>query len=143
MANSNHPNHTALTRELHAYLRWRNANNRHPNVLAAQRREPAAPPVAPRTCRVGARPPRATRERCYGLLQAAGAVWSCVLELNHWRWRHAAPPVVGYQQLCRELAAAGPGTFGELDSTGARSVLRRYADARVAAAKRRKGGDPP
>ncbi len=41
MANSNHPNHTALTRELHAYLRWRNANNRHPNVLAAQRRERA------------------------------------------------------------------------------------------------------
>jgi hypothetical protein len=40
MANSDHPNHPALARELHAYLRWRNANNRHPgDVLAAQRRE--------------------------------------------------------------------------------------------------------
>ncbi|MBO0881681.1 MAG: hypothetical protein J2P17_15335, partial [Mycobacterium sp.] len=34
-----------------------------------------------------------------------------------------------YQELCRELSAAGPGTFGELDATGARSVLRRYSDA--------------
>ena len=34
-----------------------------------------------------------------------------------------------------------PGTFGELDSAGARSVLRRYSDAWFAAAKRRKGGD--
>jgi len=41
MANSDHPNHPALARELHAYLRWRNANNRHPDVLAAQRRERA------------------------------------------------------------------------------------------------------
>jgi hypothetical protein len=41
LANSNHPNHTAQTRALHAYLRWRNANVRHPDVLAAQRRERA------------------------------------------------------------------------------------------------------
>lgn len=41
MANSNHPNHTVLTRKLQQYLRWRNANARHPNVLAAQRRERA------------------------------------------------------------------------------------------------------
>jgi transposase len=41
MANSDHPNHTVLARELHVYLRWRNANNRHPDVLAAQRRERA------------------------------------------------------------------------------------------------------
>ena len=38
-------------------------------------------------------------------------------------------------------AEAGPGTFGELDSVGARSVLRRYSDALFAAAKRRKAGD--
>ena len=36
--NSNHPNHTVLTRRLHAYLRWRNANARDPDLLAAQRR---------------------------------------------------------------------------------------------------------
>jgi len=45
------------------------------------------------------------------------------------------------QELYRELAASGPGTFGELDSVGARSVLRRYSDAWFAAAKRRNEGD--
>ncbi|MGW1290835.1 IS630 family transposase [Streptomyces sp. NPDC002586] len=40
-ANSNHPNHTAQTRALHAYLRWRNANARHRDVLAAERKERA------------------------------------------------------------------------------------------------------
>lgn len=39
--NSDHPNHTVLTRAMHAYLRWRNANARDPDVLAAQRRERA------------------------------------------------------------------------------------------------------
>ena len=38
---SDHPSHTMLARKLHAYLRWRNANARHPDVLAAQRRERA------------------------------------------------------------------------------------------------------
>ncbi|MET8372733.1 IS630 family transposase, partial [Micromonospora profundi] len=33
--------HTVLTRRLQTYLRWRNANARHPDVLAAQRRERA------------------------------------------------------------------------------------------------------
>jgi hypothetical protein len=41
LANSNHPNHTVQTRALHACLRWRNQNARHPDVLAAQRRERA------------------------------------------------------------------------------------------------------
>ncbi|MER7283772.1 IS630 family transposase [Dactylosporangium sp. NPDC000244] len=41
MANSNYPNHTVLARDLQQYLRWRNANARHPDVLAAQRRERA------------------------------------------------------------------------------------------------------
>ncbi|MGW4380493.1 IS630 family transposase [Kitasatospora sp. NPDC004531] len=41
LANSNHPNHTVQARALHSYLRWRNANARHPDVLAAQRRERA------------------------------------------------------------------------------------------------------
>ena len=41
MGNSNHPNHTVLARKMQAYLRWRNANNRHPDILAAQRRERA------------------------------------------------------------------------------------------------------
>ncbi|GGJ50470.1 hypothetical protein GCM10010121_071870 [Streptomyces brasiliensis] len=40
-ANSNHPNHTVQTRALHCCLRWRNSNARHPDLLAAQRRERA------------------------------------------------------------------------------------------------------
>jgi hypothetical protein len=41
LANSNQLNHTVQTRALNAYLRWRNAGARHPDVLAAQRRERA------------------------------------------------------------------------------------------------------
>jgi transposase len=41
VANSNHRNHAVQTRALHTYLRWRNTNARHPDVLAAQRRERA------------------------------------------------------------------------------------------------------
>jgi hypothetical protein len=37
MSNSNHPNHTVLTRAIQAYLRWRNANARHPAVGTAAR----------------------------------------------------------------------------------------------------------
>ncbi|MEV0731010.1 IS630 family transposase [Polymorphospora sp. NPDC050346] len=41
VAGSNRPNHPSSTKAIHAYLRWRNANARHPDVLAAQRRERA------------------------------------------------------------------------------------------------------
>ena len=41
MGGSDHPSHPALARRLHAYLRWRNTHARHPDVLAAQRRERA------------------------------------------------------------------------------------------------------
>jgi hypothetical protein len=41
MGGSKDPNRTVPARRLHAYLRWRNANARHPDVLAAQRRERA------------------------------------------------------------------------------------------------------
>jgi hypothetical protein len=76
-----------------------------------------------------------------GLLVSAGDVWACVLELNAWRRARQNWPLVSYQDLFRELAASGPGTFGELDAVGARSVLRRYSDAWFAAAKRRRDGD--
>jgi hypothetical protein len=76
-----------------------------------------------------------------GLLVSAGDVWACVLELNGWRRVRQDRPLVSYQELCRELAASGPGCFGELDTAGARSVLRRYSDAWFATAKRRKEGD--
>ena len=41
MGGSDYRNHAVLARRLHSYLRWRNANARHPGVLAAQRRERA------------------------------------------------------------------------------------------------------
>jgi transposase len=41
MGGSDYRNHTMLARRLHDYLRWRNANARHPDILAAQRRERA------------------------------------------------------------------------------------------------------
>jgi hypothetical protein len=39
IANSNHSNHTVQTKALHAYPRRRNANARHRDVLAAERKE--------------------------------------------------------------------------------------------------------
>jgi hypothetical protein len=41
LSGSDHPNHAVLARRLQDYLAWRNANARHPDVLAAQRRERA------------------------------------------------------------------------------------------------------
>ncbi len=41
MGGSDHPNHPVLARKLQDYLAWCNANARHPDVLAAQRRERA------------------------------------------------------------------------------------------------------
>jgi IS605 OrfB family transposase len=106
-----------------------------------RRHDPQSPPVVYRTARAGLRLTRARRGRLIALLVAAGDVWACVLELNTWRRRRQDRPLASYQELCRELAASGPGTFGELDSTGARSVLRRYSDAWFAAAKRRRDGN--
>ncbi|GLY88059.1 hypothetical protein Airi02_059880 [Actinoallomurus iriomotensis] len=94
-----------------------------------------------RTARVGLRVSAGQRRRCFGLLVAAGDVWACVLDMNRWRRQRGLPAIVSYQALCRELSAAGPGTFGELDTVGARSVLRRYSDAWFATAKRRKDGE--
>ena len=106
-----------------------------------RRREAGSPQVVHRTARVGLRVTRAQRRRLVALLVSAGDVWACVLELNAWRRARQDRPLASYQALCRELAASGPGTFGELDSVGARSVLRRYSDAWFAAAKRRMEGD--
>ncbi|MEV4545807.1 RNA-guided endonuclease InsQ/TnpB family protein [Micromonospora echinaurantiaca] len=106
-----------------------------------RRRDVAAPRVVYRTARVGLRVTAGQRRRCFSLLRSAGDVWACVVEVNAWRRRRRDAPLVGYQELCRELAVSGPGTFAELDTTGARSVLRRFSDAWFAAAKRRQAGD--
>ena len=41
LGGSDYRSHTVLARRLQEYLRWRNANARHPDVLAAQRGERA------------------------------------------------------------------------------------------------------
>ena len=41
VAGSDHHRHVALGRHLHRYLHWRDANTRHPDALAARRRERA------------------------------------------------------------------------------------------------------
>jgi hypothetical protein len=41
LGGSDHPSHAVLAAKMQTYLRWRNANARHPDVLAAQRRERA------------------------------------------------------------------------------------------------------
>jgi transposase len=39
--NSDYTSHTTLTRRVHAYLRWRNANARAPEILALERKRRA------------------------------------------------------------------------------------------------------
>lgn len=94
------------------------------------------PATVHRTCRISLRLTPAQRRRCFGLLRAGGDVWAWALDTN--RERHAAglPAIVSYPDWCRELARR-PGGFGELSVVGARSVLRRYADAWTEAARRR------
>jgi putative transposase len=106
-----------------------------------RRHDPNSQKVVYRTARCGLRVTGGQRRRLIGLLVSAGDVWACTLELGAWRRARQDRPLASYQELCRLLAASGPGTFGELDSVGARSVLRRYADAWHAAAKRRRDGD--
>ena len=50
MAHSHRADHAEQTRDLQAYLTWRNAHNRHPDVLAAARRERARVRAARKDC---------------------------------------------------------------------------------------------
>jgi IS605 OrfB family transposase len=74
----------------------------------------------------------------YGLLLAAGDVWAALIELNLERLRRGATPIAGYTALCRELAGAD---LGELDMTGARSVLRRYTAGWFESNRRKRRGE--
>jgi putative transposase len=95
----------------------------------------AVPALVHRTATVRLRLTRRQARRCYGLLRSAGDVWAWLLVANQQRHRRGEPVISNYQALCRELARTG--SFGELSTVGARSVLRRYADAWYQAAKRR------
>jgi IS605 OrfB family transposase len=101
----------------------------------------AAPRLVHRTARIRLRLTRRQAIRCWGMLRAGGDVWAWLLDINQQRRRQGEPAMSNYQALCRELTTVGP--FGELSVTGARSVLRRYADAWHQAAKRRRQGDVP
>src|SRR5438128_625754 len=92
-----------------------------------------------RSARIAIRATRAQRRRLYGLLRSAGDVRALVLDCNRQLREWRLPPVVSYQGLCREIAGM---SFGELDTVGARSVLRRYSTGWFEAAKRRKAGLP-
>jgi hypothetical protein len=95
---------------------------------------PASSPLL-RTTTVRLRLTRRQTARCFGLLRSAGDVWAWLLDSNRRRYQQGERPVAGYQALCRQLTTTGP--FGELSVVGARSVLRRYSDAWLQAAKRR------
>jgi IS605 OrfB family transposase len=99
---------------------------------------PAAPRLLYRTATIRLRLTRRQTRRCYGLLRSAGDVWAWLLDTNRQRHQQGEPAISNYQALCRELARSGG--FGELSTVGARSVLRRYADAWFQAAKRRQAG---
>ena len=77
-----------------------------------RRRDPRSPKVVYRTARAGLRVTRGQWRRLLGLLISAGDVWACVLEINAWRRARQDRPLASYQELCRELAASGPGCFG-------------------------------
>ncbi|HEV8163088.1 MAG TPA: transposase [Actinomycetota bacterium] len=97
-----------------------------------------APRLVHRTAHIRLRLTRRQTTRCYGLLRSAGDVWAWLLDTNRQRHQQGEPAITNYQALCRELAETGG--FGELSTVGARSVLRRYADAWFQATKRRKAG---
>jgi putative transposase len=91
-----------------------------------------------RTSHIRLRVTRHQTDRCYRLLRAAGDVWAWLLDSNRERRQHGQPPISNYQALCRQLTSHS--SFGDLSIVGARSVLRRYADAWHQAAKRRRQG---
>jgi hypothetical protein len=89
-----------------------------------------------RTAHIRLRATRHQTDRCYRLLRAAGDLWAWLLDNNRTRRQHGQPPIANYQALCRQLTSQA--SFGELSMVGARSVLRRYADAWHQAARRRR-----
>jgi putative transposase len=96
------------------------------------------PRLVHRTAHIRLRLTRHQTDRCYRLLRAAGDVWAWLLDSNRERRQHGQPAIANYQALCRQLT--NKASFGELSTVGARSVLRRYADAWHQAAKRRRQG---
>jgi putative transposase len=98
----------------------------------------STPRLVYRTANLRLRATRHQTDRCYRLLRAAGDLWAWLLDDNRQRRQHDQPPIANYQALCRQLTSHS--SFGELSTVGARSVLRRYADAWHQAANHRRQG---
>src|SRR2546430_12875135 len=96
-----------------------------------------ASPVVHRTARLALRLTPAQTRRCYGLLRSGGDVWAALIELNSFRFRRRAKPLLGYAELCREVAGV---EVGELSVAALRSVVRRYSDAALTTARRKRAG---
>jgi IS605 OrfB family transposase len=90
-----------------------------------------------RSARIAVRATKPQRRRLYGLLRSAGDVRALVLDCNRQLREWKLPQVVSYQGLCREIAGM---SFGELDTVGARSVIRHYSTEWFEAARRKKAG---
>jgi hypothetical protein len=80
----------------------------------------------------------AQRRRCFGLLRSGGDGWAALIEVNQARFRRHAKPIFGYENWCRETAGV---RVGELSQTAIRSVVRRYSDACLVTAARKRAGD--
>jgi len=72
------------------------------------------------------------------MLVAGGDVWAGLIELNRYRFKRGGRPLLNYQELYREVAGV---RVGELSVTALRSVVRRYADACMETAKRKRRGE--
>jgi transposase len=123
-----------MSTEVRTVLDGHDARVEHQFVMSVS----AAPRLLHRTATIRLRLTHRQARRCYGLLRSAGDVWAWLLDSNRQRHQRGEPEISNYQALCRELARSDG--FGELSTVGARSVLRRYADAWFQAAKRHKAG---
>ncbi len=95
-------------------------------------------PLVYRTARVRLRVTPAQARRCWALLVAGGDVWAGLIELNRYRFARCGRPLLNYQEFCREVAGV---RVGELSVPALRSVVRRYADACMETAKRKRRGE--
>ncbi len=62
-------------------------------------------------------------------------MWAALIDVNQARFRCRAKPIFGYEAWCREVAGV---PVGELSQTALRSVVRRYSDACLATAARKR-----
>ena len=101
------------------------------------RKGPAQPAVH-RSARVALRLTPGQARRCYQMLRAGADVWAALIELNAVRFHRLGKPLLGYAELCREVAGT---PVGELSVTAIRSVVKRYSDACMETARRKRRGE--